>query len=147
MGAGGAGVGMGVSAIGNIQAGEDQAAAYEFNSSQLKLQAGEVERRNYINSAIEEKQGEQYISKQASAFSANGIDVSSSGSLDFLAEQHAKLNQQIELNRQQTVFETGQLRGQADNLSIMGDRAREAGKAKAVGNFMSFLGTAAGGGS
>lgn len=131
-------MGMGVSAVGDIQAGDAEAKTYEFNAGQLRLQANEVERRNYINSAIEEKQGEQYISKQASAFSSNGIDVSSSGSLDFLAEQHAKLGQQLELNRQQSVFETDQMRGQADSFDAQAFRTRDLAQTKAIGRFASL---------
>lgn len=128
----------------NNEAKDANAAAERELQGALNMQAGEVERRGHINRMIAQREGEQFISRQSTAFSANGVDVaSSSGALDFLAYQHANLSRQIELQRQQTVFEAEQTRrGIAGSNSRISSYNQQA-NARNVGSVLQLGGSMA----
>jgi len=135
----------------NAQAAEAQAAAERQMQAALNEQAGEVERRGKINRSIAQTDGEQFMSRQSNAFSANGVDVgASTGSLDFLAYQRSNLGRQIELQRQQTAFDADQTRkGIAASEARAAEGHRQAG-VRSAGSLLqlgsSLYGTYCGGG-
>lgn len=128
----------------NNEATDAQAAAERQMQGQLNLQANEMERRDAINRTLTQREGEQFISKQSAAFSANGIDVSSStGALDYLADQRSNLGRQIELQRQQSAFETGQVRLGVGASQDRAGAGEAAGRARNVGSILSLGGSMA----
>lgn len=102
------------------QQAEAEGQAEAQLQSQLREQASELDRRESINRAITIREGEQFIARQSVGFSSNGVDVSSTGALDYLAEQHTNLGRQVELMRQETQYNVNQLNA---GIQASGQRA------------------------
>lgn len=128
----------------NNQAADATAQAERELQASLNVQSSELERRGKINRQLQQTEGEQFISSQSNAFSANGVDVSSStGALDFLANQRSNLGRQIELQRQQTAFDAEQTRkGIAASEGRIGQGYAAAG-ARSTGSVLSLAGSMA----
>lgn len=126
----------------NEQAAGAMADAERQMQGALNAQAGEVERRGSINRAIMEREGEQFISRQSTAFSANGVDVASStGALDFLANERSALSRRIELQRQETAYQAAQTRAGINASNSRIDSYRNQANSRNIGSLLNLGGS------
>lgn len=108
-----AGAGMALSAYGQIEGGEQRAAAARDEAANKRLQAEETLRRAQVKSEFMQKQGDQLLGSQASAYGHAGVELSGSALLT-MEDTASSIRQEIEESQKEAAFRARQLQAGAN---------------------------------
>ncbi|HEV2186383.1 MAG TPA: hypothetical protein VGR70_04205 [Stellaceae bacterium] len=135
--------GTAFSAFSSVNAGNQQASAYQFNQQVQQENASIVRQEAASQAAIDRQQTERTLGNVKAAYGAGGVDPNRGTPLDVMADQAmtGELTRQLDLYRGE-VAATGDI-NQANLLGYEAQQARSAGENRAVATIFSGLGQAA----
>ena len=130
-------IGTAVSATGQVQAGQQQQQAYDYNAQVQRQNATIATQEAQGQAKIDKTQTERNLGAIAAAYGGAGIDPTQGSPLMVMADQAAtgELNRQLDLYRG-SVQATSST-NQANLLTYQGAAARTAGNTAAAGTILS----------
>lgn len=130
-------IGAGMSAYGQIQAGNQADKLYQRNAQIAEIQAKDALARGRVEAKRARRQTEQVIGAQRTGFAAQGVDVNRGSALDIQADA-AYLGELDALTiRNNAAKEAWGYRTQADDLRFQGAVAKQEGQ---FGAFKTIIG-------
>lgn len=127
------GVGVGLSAFGQIEQARAQKKAAQAQADAKRLQAFEVLRRSEFNIDQLEEEARRFRGQQTTAFAKAGVDVGSGASLVQLEQLNRDLVDEIESQREEARFKAQALFEGADIDTRLSGDLQTAGQIRAVG--------------
>lgn len=136
----------GFSVFGTLQAGKDQASAYNQQAYYSQLQALQLMQDFERNAVIERRQGEAAIKEQQGAYISSGVDIGYGSPLLAMEQANSALTEQISIERRNAMAKATQLRQQAEVYKQQGQAALSASESQAMSQSFSIFARAYGGG-